>query len=226
MTAGLAGWTARLTPLALLGVLAAGCQNASPPSAAATAAHAASTLSAQPAQSTESASSFEALKVLETLTVGGRGPKTGYSRARFGRAWADVDHNGCDTRDDILNRDLSAKTWRSGTHDCVVLSGRFTEPYTGKAVTFSKSRASAIQIDHVVALSDAWQKGAAQWPAAERLSLRERPAGVARGGRTNQRIQRRRGRRHLAAAEHLLPLRLRGQADRCQSQIPVEGHPG
>ena len=127
------------------------------------------------------------MKVLEGLTVGGRGPKTGYSRAQFGAAWADVDHNGCDTRNDILNRDLSQKTYRAGTNDCVVISGRFTEPYTGKEVTFSKSKASAIQIDHVVALSDAWQKGAAQWTAAKRLQFANDPLELlAVDGKTNE----------------------------------------
>ena len=133
------------------------------------------TPTARTSASTAAKPASAALKVLESLTVGGRGPKTGYSRAQFGPAWADVDHNGCDTRDDILNRDLSAKVWRAGTRDCVVLSGRFTEPYTGKEVTFSKAKASAVQIDHVVALSDAWQKGAAQWPASERLAFANDP---------------------------------------------------
>jgi hypothetical protein len=107
--------------------------------------------------------------------VAGRGPKTGYSRDQFGPAWSDVDHNGCDTRNDILNRDLQARSWRAGTHDCVVLSGRFTEPYTGREIVFSKARASLVQIDHVVALSDAWQKGAAGWPASERLAFANDP---------------------------------------------------
>ena len=50
----------------------------------------------------------------------GRAPKTGYSRDQFGAAWADVDHNGCDTRNDILARDLTGETFKPGTHDCVV----------------------------------------------------------------------------------------------------------
>ena len=121
------------------------------------------------------APSGSALGVLATLRVQGRGSKTGYSRAQFGPAWADVDHNGCDTRDDILNRDLTDRSWRAGTHDCVVLSGRLNEPYTGRVVIFSKSQATAVQIDHVVALSDAWQKGAAAWPASERLAFANDP---------------------------------------------------
>lgn len=49
---------------------------------------------------------------MSTLTVTGRGPKTGYDREQFGSAWTDVDRNGCDTRNDVLNRDLGAKEWR------------------------------------------------------------------------------------------------------------------
>ena len=64
-----------------------------------------------------------ASSVLGTLQVKGRAPKTGYKRTQFGKAWADVDHNGCDTRNDILSRDLSGVKHRFGTHSCVVKSG-------------------------------------------------------------------------------------------------------
>ncbi len=129
-----------------------------------------------------------ALDALAALTVKGRGPKTGYTREQFGPAWADVDRNGCDTRNDVLRRDLRDVTFRAGTHDCVVLSGTLAEPYTGATVTFSKSDAGAVQIDHVVALSDAWQKGAAQWPAARRLQLANDPLNLlAVDGPTNLR---------------------------------------
>ena len=103
-----------------------------------------------------------ALTVLNTLAVKGRAPKTGYSRDQFGAAWADVDHNGCDTRNDILNRDLTDKTYKANTHDCVVASGVLQDPYTGTRIDFVRGQdtSTAVQIDHVVALSDAWQKGA------------------------------------------------------------------
>lgn len=128
-----------------------------------------------------------ALALVGSLTVRGRGPHTGYARARFGPAWADTDHNGCDTRDDVLARDLVDLTFRPGTHGCVVLSGRFREPYTGRLTVFSKSRADAVQIDHVVALSDAWQKGAARWSDAERLTFANDPLELlATDGPTNQ----------------------------------------
>ncbi|AIY02282.1 hypothetical protein ART_2683 [Arthrobacter sp. PAMC 25486] len=105
-----------------------------------------------------------ALNVLATLPIKGRAPKTGYSRAEFGQAWADVDRNGCDTRNDILGRDLGEKTFKPGTRDCVVLTGVLADPYTATTIDFVRGTgtSSAVQIDHVVALSDAWQKGAQQ----------------------------------------------------------------
>jgi hypothetical protein len=109
-----------------------------------------------------------ALALLATLPVKGRAPKTGYDRAAFGPRWADTDRNGCDTRNDVLARDLTPVTHRPGTRDCVVISGQLAEPYTGRTITFSKSDADAVHIDHVVALSDAWQKGAQSWSAGER----------------------------------------------------------
>ena len=79
------------------------------------------------------------LAVLGKLAVRGRAPKTGYSREEFGPAWADTDHNGCDTRDDILRRDLTAIQVRARTHGCVVIAGLLADPYTGKRIEFSKS---------------------------------------------------------------------------------------
>lgn len=129
-----------------------------------------------------------AAETLATLRVKGRAPKTGYSRDRFGTAWSDVDHNACDTRNDILNRDLANKEWRPGTHDCVVVAGTITDPYTGRALTFAKARAADVQIDHVVALSDAWQKGAQQWDATKRRAFANDPVELlAVDGPTNQR---------------------------------------
>ncbi|MFI6421324.1 HNH endonuclease family protein [Streptomyces sp. NPDC050842] len=102
-----------------------------------------------------------ALAAVDTLTVKGRAPKTGYEREKFGRAWADVDGNGCGTRDDILRRDLSGVRLTDGR--CKVASGTLTDdPYTGTTVAYVRGR-SKVDIDHVVALSDAWQKGAGKW---------------------------------------------------------------
>ena len=123
------------------------------------------------------ASAGKALAVLATLPVKGRAPKTGYSRDQFGPAWSDVDHNGCDTRNDVLRRDLTSVALRPGTRDCVVLSGVLADPYTAAAIHFLRGNATstAVQIDHVVALSDAWQKGAQQLSPARRLAFANDP---------------------------------------------------
>ncbi|GAC57442.1 hypothetical protein GOHSU_19_00470 [Gordonia hirsuta DSM 44140 = NBRC 16056] len=126
--------------------------------------------------------STTALATLATLPVKGRAPKTGYSRDMFGQRWSDgVDveygRNGCDTRNDILRRDLTQTSVKAGTRDCVVLSGTLHDPYTGKTIEFVRGSAtsSAVQIDHVVALSDAWQKGAQQLSTTERTNFANDP---------------------------------------------------
>lgn len=118
-----------------------------------------------------------AVDMLATLPVKGRAPKTGYARTQFGAAWSDVDHNGCDTRNDILKRDMTNVTFKPGTHDCVVKTGTLNDPYTGKTINFVRGQhtSTAVQIDHVVALSDAWQKGAQQLSADQRLQLANDP---------------------------------------------------
>ncbi|GAA2059344.1 DUF1524 domain-containing protein [Williamsia deligens] len=136
-----------------------------------------------------------ALATLDALPVKGRAPKTGYTRAQFGQAWSDdvdvaLGHNGCDTRNDILRRDLTAITARPGTRDCVVLTGSLADPYTGRTIAFTRGAqtSDAVQIDHVVALSDAWQKGAQQLSPDERRDLANDPRNLqATDGPTNQR---------------------------------------
>ena len=114
-----------------------------------------------------------ALTAAESLTVKGRAPKTGYSRERFGTAWADTDSNSCDTRDDILKRDLENVRFTSGK--CKVSYGVLEpDPYSGKKVTYRRG-ASLVDIDHIVPLSDAWQKGAKYWDASKRIALANDP---------------------------------------------------
>lgn len=115
-----------------------------------------------------------ALAVLDTLAVKGRAPKTGYDRDEFGQRWLDVDRNGCDTRNDILGRDLTDAV-RSGA--CRVTGGTLADPYTGKSMAFVRGQGTSelVQIDHVVALSDAWQKGAQQLTADQRASFANDP---------------------------------------------------
>ena len=113
---------------------------------------------------------------LATLPVKGRAPKTGYGReSQFGQAWYDLDGNGCNTRNDVLARDLTV-TQLAG-NGCVVLAGAFVDPYTGTQIQFQHGEATSplVQIDHVVALSDAWQKGAQQISAEQRLALANDP---------------------------------------------------
>jgi hypothetical protein len=89
----------------------------------------------------------------------------------FGPAWADVDRNGCDQRNDVLHRDLTAVRVREGTHDCVVVGGVLDDPYTGQTVTFVKADAAEVPIDHVVPLAAAWVQGAAAWPTEQRQAF-------------------------------------------------------
>ncbi|MFG2619639.1 HNH endonuclease family protein [Streptomyces sp. NPDC048507] len=96
-----------------------------------------------------------------------------YKREEFGRYWSDETdgvggRNGCDTRDDVLRRDLSEL--REGDRNpCVVVSGVLHDPYTGKELPYTYRRASQIQTDHVVALGAAWRGGAYAWTAPRRL---------------------------------------------------------
>lgn len=137
---------------------------------------------AQPAYATK------ATELLATLPIKGRAPKTGYDRAQFGQAWADVDRNGCDTRNDILKRDLTGITYTNSV-PCKVQTGTLADPYTGKTISFVRGSgtSTAVQIDHVVALSDAWQKGAQQLTSEQRTAFANDPLNLqATDGPTNQ----------------------------------------
>jgi hypothetical protein len=114
-----------------------------------------------------------ALDAVSRLAVKGRAPRTGYRRDRFGDGWASVD--GCDTRDRILGRDLRARTFRSATVRCVVVRGRLADPYTSATIAYERGGASEVDVDHVVALGDAWQKGAQRWPQRERVAFANDP---------------------------------------------------
>ena len=120
---------------------------------------------------------FDPINAIETLAVKGRAPKTGYSRSAFGPAWADVDRNGCDTRNDILKRDLSQVTYRAKTKDCVVESGVLLDPFSGENINFQRGEKTSalVQIDHVVALSNAWQTGIFKADLATRKNFANDP---------------------------------------------------
>jgi len=121
--------------------------------------------------------------------VKGRAPKTGYTREEFGPAWADIDHNGCDTRNDILARDLTGETFKGGTNNCVVDMGVLADKYTGTTINFVRGQdtSSEVQIDHIVALGDGWQKGAQQLSLDQRKQLANDPMNLmATDGATNR----------------------------------------
>ena len=127
--------------------------------------------------SSSTASASTAEELLNSLAVKGRAPKTGYTRAQFGATWADVNKNGCDTRNDILKRDLTNIVFRVKTHDCVVESGTLLDPYSGTTINFVKGVTSSmeVQIDHVVALSNAWQTGAFKLTLEKRTAFANDP---------------------------------------------------
>lgn len=118
-----------------------------------------------------------AAEVLEALPVKGRAPKTGYDRDQYGQTWADIDRNGCDQRNDVLARDLTEVTFKPGTRDCVVATGVLADPFTATEIAFTRGQdtSSAVQIDHVVSLSNSWQTGAQQLSERERTELANDP---------------------------------------------------
>ena len=132
------------------------------------------------------APSGSAAAALAALPVKGRAPKTGYARAQFGPAWADTDHDGCDQRNQVLGRDLTGVVKRGR---CVVLFGSLHDPYTGTAIAFTRGPVTSeqVQIDHVVALSNAWQTGAQAVDAGTREMIATDPMNLlAVAGGTNQ----------------------------------------
>jgi hypothetical protein len=122
----------------------------------------------------EPASSGSARLALEALEVRSVERVDGYDRESF--SWrADVDRNGCDTRNDVLRRDLAEVGIRGGTDGCVVQTGVLEDPYSDARVRFDRSDPEAVQIDHVVSLSDAWSSGAWRWDADYRAAFANDP---------------------------------------------------
>ena len=119
------------------------------------------------------ADTTDALTALNKLEVKGRAAKTGYTRSQFPH-WSDPDRNGCDARNDTLKRDLTNITYKVGTRDCKVIAGQLLDPFSGKVITFSTTKV-VIDIDHVVALSNAWQTGAAYFDKNTRLLIANDP---------------------------------------------------
>ena len=131
------------------------------------------TVNAESAENADAGTAL-AMEVLNRLEIKGRAPKTGYSREEFYKTWPTVD--GCNLRQRILRRELG-ETARLDTDNCTVLRGELMEPYTGQYLIFSEKSelTKGLQIDHVVALSDAWQKGAQNLTVDERYNLATDP---------------------------------------------------
>lgn len=123
------------------------------------------TESPAPGSRPPSGAAAEARRDLSGLAVRAEADGGGYERGRFGTRWKDTDRNGCDQRNDVLARDLADARKRG---NCVVVSGRLNDPYSGKTIAFSKSDAAEVQIDHVYPLALAWRMGASRWSEDER----------------------------------------------------------
>lgn len=110
------------------------------------------------------------LETLAVVTV----DKSGYDRVpQFGPLWPNLDELGCNEREETLLRDM-AET--DGTR-CKITTGTLHDPYNDKVIEFKRGKetSGAVQIDHVVALADAWGKGAKDISQAERKALATDP---------------------------------------------------
>jgi Protein of unknown function (DUF1524) len=118
-----------------------------------------------------------------------------YRRDAFGDSWTDDNpapggHNGCDTRNDILDRDLFEKTYVS-IKRCpnAVATGVLRDPYTNATVAFVRGNqiGASVQIDHIVPLALAWDLGARNWTDEQRLRFANDPGNLlAVAGQANQ----------------------------------------
>lgn len=110
--------------------------------------------------------------------------RSDYQRSAFGSAWADATdahggNNACDTRNDILRRDLDEVVTTTGPRcAATVTAGRLRSPYSGRILVFRRSRAAAVQVDHIVPLSYAWDMGAHAWSSTMRLRFANDPANL------------------------------------------------
>lgn len=140
--------------------------------------------------------SGSALATLNTLPVKGKAPMTEYKNRRevlYGKAWTDDQnapggHNGCDTRNDILRRDLTNIVYKNRVH-CAVASGTLNDPYTGKVIHFvrGKNSSDAVQIEHAVATGNNWATGGQQLSQAQRVAFANDPLNLAAvDGPTNE----------------------------------------
>lgn len=127
---------------------------------------------------------------LDEIPVQDREPTPGYERdcgtngaCVFGPAWTDdhdarLGHDGCDTRNNILNRDLTNITHQPDTSNCVIDTGTLLDPFTGTEITFTKADGADVHIDHLYPLALAWDMGANEWPLDRRVAFANDPANL------------------------------------------------
>ena len=157
-----------------------------------------------------------------------------YRRAAFGDAWTDDNiapggHNGCDTRNDVLDRDLVDKTYVA-IKRCpdAVATGTLHDPYTNDVDPLHPRQpkvGAAVQIDHIVPLALAWDLGARDWPDELRHPVRQRPGQPDRGRRAGQSGQGRRRARRLDAAQPCVLVPVRGAVHRGAARLRPAGRP-
>lgn len=172
--AGVATLTTRGLRIATAILLLTACQPAQDPRGSAAATVGQTTAATADPSGEQEGSAITALSALGELPVRGRAPKTGYDRDQFGPAWFDVDGNGCDTRNDVLAATLTDVVLDA---DCAAVTGTLLDRYSGRSEPFAPDdpAATAIDIDHVVALGDAWQKGAQQLDLPTRIQFANDP---------------------------------------------------
>lgn len=108
--------------------------------------------------------SAEKLAVVSTLA-------TGYDRTQhFGSSWGKIE--GCSVREVVLARDFSTFQHKPGS-SCEVVKGTLNDPYTGRSIEFVRgpSTSKAVEIDHVVSASYAYQVGAHAWTKDQRVAF-------------------------------------------------------
>ncbi|KRF11336.1 hypothetical protein ASG90_16375 [Nocardioides sp. Soil797] len=129
--------------------------------------------SSRPVEPVTEESGDTALAALALLAVKGRSAMTGYDRARFGQSWLDADRNGCDTRNDVLAEHLTGVVLEP--NGCVVTTGTYADPYTDTDIDYRHGDGFLIDIDHVVAMGNAWVTGAASWDIKKRAAFANDP---------------------------------------------------
>lgn len=128
-----------------------------------------------------------AASALRGLAVRQSGARTTYSRDLFQFRSMDDDGDGCDVREEVLARDLADVVFDAD--GCTVRSGTLADPYTGASILFRRGRTTSakVQIDHVVALRNAWISGADGWSTERRIEYANDPANLlAVDGASNQ----------------------------------------